>query len=169
MYIQGKSKEKLDIRLNSARSNTVLILGMILFVSALAILFFGLGIAGGNIRISGIYYISSEARSKVFTTILIIFLAVGLEGAGHIYNAVAMKSVKFIIYEEGIYGTSMKLNPLLGLLTKTQNFDMSFADITGFRYEQGLLLLQSRYGEHSFGFAKEDVNRIMELLKQEVS
>jgi len=157
MYIQGKNKKVFTARMNTGRSTTLFILGGIMILLGVVILIAGL-------KASSDMYYDSDSKNRMLTAIVLIAAVLILGGGGYIINAIAIKSVLLIVYDMGIYGTSMKLNPISGLFTKTKAFDIGYNEITGVRIENGSLMIQRGSEEHIFNFSKEDAQKIQKLI-----
>ncbi len=157
MYINGK-EELYTARMNPARSMTLFILGGIFIV--LGIIFALTGFVIGDAII-----FSSTRKQIVLLFVILVLLFLEMGGSA-IMNGAAFRAVVCTVYNEGICGTSANINSLCGLFTKTKAFDINFSDISLFRLENNVLLIQTRTEEYRFQFRMEDSQKIIKLLTE---
>ena len=148
MYIPEKSNKQLEIRINPVRVNIGFIFGGLIAFIGFAMMIFTA--------------VVMEEMGMALLSLLLVEL-----GTSFIINGVTLKAVKLIVYDEGIYGVSAKINPICGFLNKTLPFDILYHEIIGMRYE-GEFLIQTKNNDYSFSFTKEEAYQIMELVKDKI-
>lgn len=84
--------------------------------------------------------------------VIMIFLAIAgilmiCWGIGNMCVAGKLEDVKIIVYNGGVRGTSLSINPFIGILSRSENFDFKFSQIVSVtsRYD---LRICTRYGEY---------------------
>lgn len=148
MYIKGKNKELHVAKMNSKREKALLVTGITMIILAFIVLCIGLA------ALDDIGY--SSDKQTFLIGIVVIFLICVEMGGGSLVNSFVLKAVSLIIYDEGVCGTSAKINPICGMFSKTNVFDIKYSEITTVRLENGILLIKKGDEEHNFQLSMTD-------------
>ncbi len=156
MYIKGKNKELHVAKMNPQREKALLVTGIIMII---------LGIILGSVGIVALDKIRYSSDKQTFLIgIVVIFLICVEMGGGSLVNSFVLKAVSLTIYDEGICGTSAKINPVCGMLSKTNAFDIKYSEITTVRLENGILLIKKNDEEHNFQFSTAESQMCYQLI-----
>ena len=153
MFNQNKSKVLYKATSNLGRAKALIVMGVILTILMICVM----GFFASNSK-----QLSRELGDSI--TIVWIFLVILLvDGIGYLLQGAYMTQVSIVVYEEGITGNAMYMNPFIPILTKQLPFDMKFNDITAMRFEGNFFIYQNAVC-YTLPISKADADKVQELV-----